>query len=54
MLKTIITEAANGTFSTVRNCGVTDDTTATNAEPTSGTEAEKFCYAVTSGHIDNF
>ena len=54
VLKTIITLEANGTFTKVRNCGVTFDTSATNADASSSTEAAKYCYAITGGSPNNF
>lgn len=54
VLKTRVTENNDGTFTVVRTCGVTDDTSTTNATPTPNTNADTFCAAVTNGHNDNF
>ena len=51
-LKTVITLQSNGTFTKVRNCGVTFDTSATNA--TASGEAAKYCYAVSGGRPTDF
>lgn len=53
-LKTVVTEQANGSFRIVRNCGTTADASANNATPSAGSDSEKFCAAVTSGHLTDF
>ncbi len=54
VLKTIVTEQTNGTFTTVRTCGATDDTTTTNTLAAENTDSFKFCYAVTNGKPADF
>lgn len=54
VLKTIVTENNDGTFTILRNCGTTADASTTNTAPTANTNAEKFCAAVTSGNISDF
>ncbi|MBR4682829.1 MAG: prepilin-type N-terminal cleavage/methylation domain-containing protein [Elusimicrobiaceae bacterium] len=54
VLKTRVTENNDGTFTVIRSCGVSNDTSANNAAPTVGTNAETFCSAVTSGHNQDF
>lgn len=50
-LKTVITEQTNGTFTHRRTCvKMTNDTTEADADVNDGTEASKFCFAVTNGH----
>lgn len=50
-LKTVLTEGTDGTISMKRSCGGNASTTTdTQTALTSGSDAEKACFAITSGH----
>lgn len=54
VLKTILTENANGTVTTRRACTSDSSISTTDTAPGASTEAYKFCAAATNGNLNNF